>query len=482
MKQLNRLSILFGILVALVGLALLAYVGFYNRYWGDDWCYNRDFNNLGLWKTINTYFMTGEQAHRGYSTNRYSLTLLSGLFYLLGIFGTQIVATVIIVVWLAGMVWSISNISKLTGGIPKSVILLGCALLLYFNLFISTQRFQVLYWQAGVHYSFSLITAVYLFGIITAQMVRGQENKLDVVLIALLAFFGGGLSEIGSVYLLAGISLTLTIFWYLKRKGLDWAVRVFPLLRTAFVFLVLAVIVLIISPSNSRYWDSSEKPTSWFYVLPLSFKYAFDFMIQSIRSLPIPHFILFLYFISLAIVFRFVQPANLPMDFWKTTRLAILAVIIVWLMISAVQAPGVRFYHAPPDPRGQSLSRFTMLVGLAWIAWLYGQYISTNISKKWLNVFAVVGLLIGCSYTIRMIKVNYAELPSYIYRAELWDKRDAYIKNAKAQGVQLVKVLVIDMKGIGVQDIMRSRDMEAESVVSCGSEYYGVKAIQANTP
>jgi len=48
--------------------------------------------------------------------------------------------------------------------------------------------------------------------------------------------------------------------------------------------------------------------------------------------------------------------------------------------------------------------------------------------------------------------------------------------------VQLVKVLVIDMKGIGVQDIMRSRDMEAESVVSCGSEYYGVKAIQANTP
>ena len=482
MRQFNRWTILLGILAAFAGLALLAYMGFYNRYWGDDWCYNRDFKNLGVWKTVNTYFLTGEQAHRGYSTNRYALTLLSGLFYLPGVFGTQILATLIILLWLAGMFWVVSNISKMNGTIRKSVILLGSAMLLYFNLYISTQRFQVLYWQAGVHYSFTLITAVYLLGIITSQMAGGQENKILKILIAPLAFLGGGLSEIGSVYLLAGITLTLMIFWYLKQKGVDWAVRTFPTIWITFVFLTLAMIVLIVSPSNSRYGDMSAKPTSLLFVPFLSFRYATNFMIQSLKSLPVPHMVLILFFACLSMASRFTQAGASQVRFRKTTLIALLTLIVVWLLISAIQAPSVLFYSAPPDPRGQSLARFTILAGLAVIAWLYGQYFTVRLPKKWLYILALTGILVSIAYTARLIKTNYSELPGFIRRAELWDQRDADIKEAKAQGQQLVEVIVIDMYGIGVQDIMRSRDMERESVITCGSEYYGVEAIKAISP
>lgn len=482
MRQFNRWTILLGILVAFAGLALLAYMGFYNRYWGDDWCYNRDFKNLGVWKTVNTYFLTGEQAHRGYSTNRYALTLLSGLFYLPGVFGTQIMAALIILLWLAGMFWVIFNISKMNAAMSKSVILLGCAMLLYFNLYISTQRFQVLYWQAGVHYSFTLITAVYLLGIITSQMAGGQGNKFSKVLIALLAFLGGGLSEIGSVYLLAGITLTLMVFWYLKRKQVDWAVRTFPTVLIVFIFLTLAVIALVVSPSNSRYGDMSAKPTDLLFVPGLSFRYATDFIIQSFKSLPVPHMVLIFFFACLSMASRFKLAETSQVSIWKTTMIASLTLIVVWLLISAIQAPSVRFYSAPPDPRGQSLSRFTMLAGMAVIAWHYGQYFHARLPKKWLHILALAGILVSIAYTARLIKTNYSELPGFIHRAELWDQRDADIKAAKAQGLQLVEVIVIDMQGIGVQDIMRSRDMGKESVISCGSEYYGVEAIKAVSP
>ena len=50
MRQFNRWTILLGILVTFAGLALLAYMGFYNRYWGDDWCYNRDFKTSAYGK------------------------------------------------------------------------------------------------------------------------------------------------------------------------------------------------------------------------------------------------------------------------------------------------------------------------------------------------------------------------------------------------------------------------------------------------
>ncbi len=45
--KLNQLAVLLGIGVPLIGLALLAYIGIYNRFWGDDWCYNFDFKTWG---------------------------------------------------------------------------------------------------------------------------------------------------------------------------------------------------------------------------------------------------------------------------------------------------------------------------------------------------------------------------------------------------------------------------------------------------
>jgi hypothetical protein len=198
--------------------------------------------------------------------------------------------------------------------------------------------------------------------------------------------------------------------------------------------------------------------------------------------MPVPHMILLLFFLCLSIASRFLSSSQWEAKVWKPFVIIVIVVIITFLLISAVQAPVIFTYNAPPDPRGQSLSRFTMLAGVAVIGWFFGQMVTTRWQKEWINIMALAGILMSTVYIARFIKSNYAELPEYIHRAELWDQRDASIKAAKSHGQEIIEVIVIDMYGLGVQDIMRSKDMENDRIVSCGSEYYGVPAIKAKNP
>ncbi|MBK9781628.1 MAG: hypothetical protein IPP55_16500 [Anaerolineales bacterium] len=81
-NSIGQMTVFLGSIAPIIGLGLMIYIGFYNRFWGDDWCYNFDFKTLGIDGAIKTYFMTGPEALRGYANNRYSLTLISGLLYL----------------------------------------------------------------------------------------------------------------------------------------------------------------------------------------------------------------------------------------------------------------------------------------------------------------------------------------------------------------------------------------------------------------
>lgn len=477
--KLNQLAILLGIGVPLIGLALLAYIGIYNRFWGDDWCYNFDFKTLGIGGTLNTYFMTGHEALRGYANNRYSLTLISGLLYLTGIFGAKITAALVITSWFIGLSWTLSNLSKIFGIKSKSAVLLSAATILYFTLYISPQRFQVLYWIAGIHYSLTIITGIFILGLITSQAVRETRSKAVDYIIIPVALLAGGFSETGSAFLLGAFSLLLVTVWYLKWKQTDWAIKAFPTAVIALVSLAIALLVLASAPSNTPRRDViSAEQTEFFTAILLSFRFAFDFMVDSIRSLPVPHVIYMAIFFSLPIL----SPSEKRSNLLKTILSAVVVTIVLWLIISAVQAPSVLFYAAPPDPRGKSLARFTMLVGLAVISWLFGKEIHSRWDNKWMTAIAITAMVICAAYTARTITRIYAELPSYVHRAEQWDARDAHIQEAIREGQTLVEVTVIDMKGIGVQDIMKSKDMNGDWIVSCGSQFYGFEAIKAVQP
>ncbi len=479
LKNISTKTIFISCCVILVGLGLFAYIGFYNRYWSDDWCYNRDFKNLGAIGAVNTYFSSGESALRGYSTNRYSLTLLSGLFYLPGILGTQVIALLIIVLWLGALLWIGLNLLKITEVISKPVGFLGMLVLLYYVLYLDPDRFEILYWRSGVHYSFTIILGLYILGLITYQMGRKELDKLAVVLVAPLAFAAGGLSETGCAFLVSMISLMLAAAWVGRRKHMSWAIKSYQTVWVALIFLLLSMLVLIVSPSNSRYASMAVRSTSLLLVPFVSFKFSLNFIVDSLKSLPLPHAIVLVFFVSLSILSSISLSTRSVLTLKKVALSLLLVAIITFLLIAAVQAPSVRFYSSPPEPRGQALSRFTMLAGLAVMAWMVGQAVFSKWGKEWLLVLALIGIGLGTVYTARLITVSYAQLPGYVYRAQLWDQRDREIKLAEDQGQKMVAVTVIDTHDIGVQDIMRSRDMNGNWVSNCGSDYYGLEAIKA---
>jgi len=480
----SRFLILLGILMVLIGLALFVYMGFYNRFWSDDWCYNADFKNLGISGTLNTYFYTGQEAHRGYANNRYSLTLVSGLLYLLGILGAQITATLVIISWLVGLLWVSFNLSKLYKIRSKSSLLLSAAMLLYFTLYISPQRFQVLYWIAGIHYSLTIIMGIYLVGLITHQMTLEKRSKLVDWLIIPLAFIAGGFSETGSAYLFSSAMLLLVFTWYWKRKQAAWALKAYPTVVLVLLSILASLIVLAVAPSNLARSDAiSTQHKSLPVTLLLSLRFSIEFMIDSLKSLPVPHLVFMVAFLSLSILSGSSLLERQTTHLWKTALSILTVMIIVWLIISAVQAPNAFFYGAPPDPRGKSVARFTMLAGLAIIAWLTGQAINSSWQNKLLIVIALLGMTVNIVYVARTITRTYSELPGFVSRAKLWDERDADIQAALEQGQTQLEIVVIDMKGAGVRDILRSSTLNGEWINdSCGGRYYGLTAIKAIQP
>ncbi|HEY9151586.1 MAG TPA: hypothetical protein VIN60_01780 [Anaerolineales bacterium] len=471
--------------VALIGLGLLAYIGFYNRYWADDWCYNLDFKNLGILGSLQGYFFTGQNALRGYSTNRYSLTLLSGLLYIPGIVGVQILTAFVILLWLGGLFWLFLNLSKLYEPFPRDAAFPSAVFLLCFMLYFSPQRFQILDWRSGVHYSFTIIAGIFLLALITSQIISEQNRQFTNYGIAVLAFMAGGLSETGCVYLFSGMVILLGAAWIGKRKRWNWAQRSFLSILTACIAILVSMIVLIISPSNDRYQTMSVKSASLVSVPFLSLRFSLDFIVDSFKSLLLPNLVFIAFFTALAILQGILFPTPKPSTRFRTTMILLVATAAIsFLLIAAVQAPTVYFYNSVPEPRAQSLSRFTLLIGMAIIAWIVGRLIvETWSDHNWLYITAIVCITACGIYTARLTVNNLTELQLFEFRARLWDQRDAALRTAQAQGVRRTDAIAIDTKGWGVEDMLiPGKLMNGQWVSNCFSEYYGLDAVRAVSP
>ncbi len=477
MKKTSSPTFILGNAIVLAGLALLACLGFYNRYWADDWCYSADARTLGTIPATLQYFDTETT---GYSSNRYSLTFFSALTEnMLGMFGNQVVATVTIVLWLIGLVWIGRNLSRLIRPVPTSVILLAMGFLLFYNLYLSPQRFQILYWRSGVlPYSTAVIFWLLILGFITQQMIREAPVKWVNFVVAPLAFLAAGLGEISSVYLFSGTTLLLLGIWLAKRGGQAWAEKSFQTTLVAWLFLLLGMLALIVSPSNVRLANMEARQSPLLLVPVKSLRHALDFIVDAGRSLPVPHAIFGVSIFALAVL------SNRSTVSFQRALLTIAATAVAtYLLIVAIQAPSAYFYSAPPDPRGQSLSRFTLLAGIMVMAWTAGSWLAGRLSGNRLAIASIVVLFVGFAYTARSISTIYAELPGFIYRAQIWDERDAIIEQAKGQGITQVEVPVIDTAQIHTRDMFGSKGKGmTEFSENCAARYYGVDGLKADLP
>lgn len=467
------------LLVFAAGLAYFAYLGLFTRFWQDDWCYNADFQRLGLWGTLKGYVDTTT-----YASNRFSLTLFSGLLYPLGVPGVQLLPGLTLFLWLAAAFWLIRNVAKVIHyPLPAGFAWLASLALIYFTVYLAPNRFQSFYWRSGIlPYTAPTLFGVFLAAIFTRQLLVEKPSAWLSGLAVALAFFGAGFSEAGGATITAGLSAALLYTGLARRRSKSGAGRLFGAVLAAWISAVLALVIMILSPANWLRLQTS--PRDGFTSLPqtalLSFRFGFDFIWLSLRGLPLPHGVLtFLYgligFLAQPRLSAAVSPSGRAALKWA--GIAALAVVV---LTAASHAPSAYLEGAPPAERAGIIARFILLAGLAFAAWLAGAWLSGRLPAPGWRLLAAAALLLPTLYTVRSIQLSYVQLqPRFEKIAAVWDERELKIKIERAAGQDVIEVRAIDSQYLGG---VLEWYPEPNYVNRCAAITYGVKEIRATLP
>ncbi len=137
-----------------------------------------------------------------------------------------------------------------------------------------------------------------------------------------------------------------------------------------------------------------------------------------------------------------------------------------------------------PNPRGLITIRFIMVVAFSCIGWLTGQGLFSilNQKRKLLNVILAGSLLVMALvmlYPIRAAILTYSGAPHFQKWANLWDIRDANIRNANLNGVLDVEVMHLDKVIKRVGELSPDPDSWYNR---CAAGYYGINSISATIP
>lgn len=459
-----------------LGLFLYSYLSIYNRYWADDWCYNADFHELGLWGTIKGYsYITT------YASNRYSVTLFSGFMYPSGVLGLQFFSVVSIFTWTWGLYWISNSMRKLFQLHLDTVSSLALIFTsIYFSLYMAPHLYQSLYWQSGsLTYLAPIVMSILVLGVILYYGTLSKPSHWYLLLISVLAFLSGGFSEAGVASLTSLLIIYLALA--LLNKNQQRVRKTIPIAFIALLFSLLSMVVLIISPAITHrvgvYGHFSD-------IMELSEKvisFSFDFIKFSLTGALYPHAAI----IGIAFFLGYFAPSTILPKSTKSIINVILVIFIIlivaFILIAASFAPSAYIEKSPPAPRTLIIPRFIMTISLVLTFWYIGNYFN-NFNNHLLSYSLIVGgafLILYLGYTLK----NVAELvPIYSNRAVLWDERASYIETHIDNDFDQVYVAGIDGLPIGgVRDFV-SKERVGYWINRCAARVYDLDAILIGTP
>jgi hypothetical protein len=464
-----------GLVIFVVGVGLFVYLGLYNRYWADDWCYNADFRNKGFIETV-----AGYSYDVTYTPSRYSVTIFAGLIQAFEVLGVQLMTPLTILFWVAGLVYLFYNISRITGyPLSNTALVLFSSSIVYFSIYLSDHIYQSLYWRTGMlTYTSPMVFLTWIFAFISAQSLREKPSLWLTVLVALLAFLGGGFSEAGTTVMVStlGIYVPVAAFFAYRYKS-PWAMKSLFTAIVALVFALTAMAMLIFAPTTQIRKGRYGEPASLPQLLQLLFNYTYAFFVAAVKNYQ--YLVLFGISSLLGIVWhsssgRRAKPIN-------TLIIAGLVFILAAIFVAASLAPSAYIEKGLPAPRTMIIPRFIIVFAFVLSGWFIGRTLRELVKASWLEPLALVLLVIAYIYPVYSLNVTAQKVQVYSQRTELWDVRHSAILTAVNNGEERVSALAID--GLPVGGI---RDFDPIGkggfwITRCAMDYYGIR-IQVQLP
>ncbi|MCC6499624.1 MAG: hypothetical protein IT313_05065 [Anaerolineales bacterium] len=451
--------------VFLIGLGVYATLGVYFRYWADDWCYNADFRNLGFLETLRGYAYNVT-----YTPSRYSVTILAGLFYPLGVFGLQLLIPLSLLLWTGGLVRLSRSISALSGS-PLSTFhaTLLSLVIVYFTIYLAPHLYQSVYWNTGFFtYTFPLILIPW---VLTSVLDSASSlAPLRLVLIALLSLLAGGFSEASCTVLVSILAVYTVIAFIGSRYKKVWAEKTFVNAVVALTFALIAMALLVFAPSTQIRAERYGEPASLSELIVLVFNFTRAFVTLSVKDYQ--HLLIFV----LAGLFGFVlstkeRDINIP----KTIALGFGIFLFAVLLVAASLTPSAYVERGLPIERTQIIPRHIMVFAFVALGWIAGYALRNVFAPLWLQKTLIVVSLLILIFPILTILQSSKNISIFQTRAQLWDEREATILSAVAGGQSRVEVLAIDGAPVGGIRDFDPPDKKGYWITRCAEDYYQIK-------
>lgn len=458
-----------GLMLFVTGVALFVYLGVYNRYWADDWCYNADFRNQGFIDTV-----AGYSHDVTYTPSRYSVTIFAGLLQALGVLGVQLMTPLTILFWVVGLIYLLYNVSRIIGyQLSKTSLVLFSSLIVYFSIYLSDHIYQSLYWRTGMlTYTLPMVFLTWIFGFITAQSVREKPSLWITALVGVLAFLGGGFSEAGTTVMVSSLAIYVVIaaFFAYRYKSL-WAVRSLVSAIVALIFALVAMAMLIFAPTTQIRKGRYGEPASLPQLVQLVFNFTYAFFVAAIKNYQYP--VLFAISSLLGIVWhassgRKAKPVN-------TILLAGLAFGLAAIFVAASLTPSAYIEKGIPAARTMIIPRFVIVSAFVVAGWFTGITLREFLKTRWLEPAALGLLLIAYLYPVHSLDITSQKIQIYSQRTELWDIRNETVLTAIHNGEERVDAVAIDGQPVGGIRDFDPPDKRGFWITKCAMDYYGIR-------
>ncbi len=458
-----------GLLIFLAGVSLFTYLGLYNRYWADDWCYNADFRNKGFIETV-----AGYSYDVTYTPSRYSVTIFAGLIQAFEVLGVQLMTPLTILFWVAGLIYLFYNLSLMMKyKLSRTAIVLFSSLIVYFSIYFSDHIYQSLYWRTGMlTYTSPMVFLTWIFAIITAQSLREKPSLWLTALVGVLAFLGGGFSEAGTAVMVSSLGLYVVFAAFMAyRYKSPWAVKSLVVAAVALFFALVAMAMLIFAPTTQIRKGRYGEPASLPLLVQLLFNFTYAFFVAVVKNYQ--YLLIFGISSLLGIVWhassgRSSKPVN-------TFLIAAMIFVLAAVFVAASLAPSAYIEKGIPAPRTMIIPRFVVVFALVAAGWFIGITLRELVTVKWLESVALVLLVLVYIFPVYSLTVTSQKVPVYQQRTELWDIRNAVILDAINKGDERVEVLGIDGQPIGGIRDFDPAGKKGFWISQCAMDYYGIR-------
>lgn len=464
-QSLYKIIVSISTLTLFYAIATYMKLGSYTYYLADDYCEAVRVNRTTPIQAVIERYTDGDWR----AANRYSNITFVGFSEMLGENSIPITIVIMMFLWLIGLCWSMHELRKLLNIKWHVVIDLFLGTLLTFLSFLmAPSLFQTIYWRSSMMTHFAPLVFTSL---LSAFVIRQSQNiqpssKLIYVFVLCCAFVIAGFSEPPTTTLLIVLSLLLLFIWQWDNSVNK--LRHLALVGFFFIGILLGFFLMLFSPAITDVVN--EKSQSVVTVLLNSFYYAFLFIQDSLKTLPLP------LFLSFGIPFLLILSikSNVQTHSKKLSKLIVLAPFVMWFLIAAGFSPSV-FGQGFPVERMRFLARIliviTLMVEGIWFALLLQKVNHKIIQTISFTLFAIISTI----YPIRTaINIITYDAPEYQERSRLWNLRVDYVYRRVAEGQ--TDLVIPGFSGIyGIKEV---DDNPEHWINTCVAEFYNVNSIR----